>query len=293
MLDPFLRLFDAVADRFERPATRRAFATLVASAFACSVVAIELARQGWLPAGLAAHVPTNHFRSVDLAFYLVLAWEVAALAIGLAASVANAAGKQFEVFSLILLRHAFEAFGHLDEPVAWGQARGVVVEIAWYGAGALSIFVTLGAYYGAQRHPPLPGNDEGRVSFVALKKLVALTLLAIYGVLAVRAAVQEDPRFFSAFYTVLVLADVFLVLAALRHSGAYHLIFRNSGLAASTVVLRVALTAPPAWSAALGAGAALFALAVSVACNRFGGVFEATTPRPGPGAGPAAPPPHP
>lgn len=284
MLAAALHLFDVITHRFERPSTRRAFATLVAAAFAASLVAIELARQGWLPAGLAVHVPTNHFRSVDLAFYLVLAWEVAALVIGLAASVANAAGKQFEVFSLILLRHAFESFGHLDEPVSWVQARGVVLDIAWYGAGALAIFATLGAYYSAQRHPPLPGTEEGRASFVALKKLVSLALLAIYGVLAVRAAIQEAPRFFSTFYTVLVLADVFLVLAALRHSGAYHLIFRNSGLAASTVVLRLALTAPPAWSAALGVGAALFALAVTVACNRFGGVFEATTPRPPAGA---------
>jgi len=264
-----LRLFDAIADRFERGSTRRAFATLVASAFIGSVVVIELARQGWLPASLAGRVPTNHFRSVDLAFYLVLAWEVAALAIGLAASVANAAGKQFEVYSLILLRHAFEAFGQLDEPIAWAQARVVVLDIACYGAGALAIFVILGAYYAAQRHPPLPGPDEGRVSFVALKKLVALALLVIYGALAVRAAVQEDPRFFSAFYTVLVLADVFLVLAALRHSGAYHLIFRNSALAAATVVLRLALTSPPAWSAGLGAGAAAFALLVTVACNRL------------------------
>ena len=54
-----------------------------------------------------------------------------------------------------------------------------------------------------------------------------------------------EPAFFAHFYTALVLADALLVLVALRHSGAYHLIFRNSGLAAATVVLRVALTAPP------------------------------------------------
>jgi len=275
MVAPATRLFDALADRFERPATRRAFGTLVASAFACSVLAIELARLGWLPAALASHVPLNHFRSVDLAFYLVLAWEVAALAFGLAASVANAAGKQFEVFSLILLRHAFEAFGHLDEPVAWAQASGVALEIGAYGAGALALFVTLGFYYAAQRHTPLPGGERGKASFVGLKKLVALTLLAIYQVLAARAALHEDPHFFSEFYTVLVLADVFLVLAAMRHAVGYHVIFRNSGLAASTVVLRLALSAPPPWNAALGLSSALFALGVTLACNRFAATFAA------------------
>lgn len=275
MLDPASRLFDAIADRFERPSTRRAFGTVVAAAFVISLLAIELARRGWLPAALAPHVPVNHFRSVDLAFYLVLAWEVAALAIGLAASVANAAGKQFEVFSLILLRHAFEAFGHLDEPVAWAQARDVAIEIGAYGAGALALFVTLGFYYAAQRHPPMRGGEARRASFVRLKKLVSLALLAIYAGLAARAAVHEDPRFFTHFYTVLVLADVFLVLVAMRHAAGYHVIFRNSGLAASTVVLRLALTAPPQWSAALGVAAALFALGVTLACNRFAATFAA------------------
>jgi hypothetical protein len=274
MLRAATSLFDAIADRFERPSTRRAFATLVASAFTLSVVAIELARQGWLPGRVGAWVPRNHFRSVDIAFYLVLAWEVAALAIGVAASVANAAGKQFEVFSLILLRHAFEAFGHLDEPVSWEQARRVAPDIGAYGAGALALFVILGLYYAAQRHQPLPGGERERASFVALKKVLALSLLAVYAVLAVRAALIEEPAFFAQFYTVLVLADVLLVLVALRHSGAYHLIFRNSGLAASTVVLRVALTAPAAWSAALGVASGLFALGVTVACNRFGPVFD-------------------
>jgi hypothetical protein len=275
MLAHATRLFDLVADRFERPSTRRAFATLVAAAFACSVVTIELARQGLLPVRLAPLIPQNHFRSVDLAFYLVLAWEVAALAIGLAASVANAAGKQFEVFSLILLRHAFEAFGHMDEPVTWAQGHEVALEIGAYAAGALALFAILGLYYAAQRHPPLRGGQGDRASFVALKKLVGLVLLLIYAVLALRAALQEQPNFFTSFYTVLVLADVFLVLVSLRHSGAYHLIFRNSGLAAATVVLRLALTAPPLWAAGLGVGAGLFALGVTLACNRFAATFEA------------------
>jgi hypothetical protein len=275
MTDLAIRLFDLLAERFERPSTRRAFGTVVAGAFACSVLAIELARRGWLPAAVAPHVPLNHFRSVDLAFYLVLAWEVAALAIGLAASVANAAGKQFEVFSLIMLRHAFEAFGHLDEPVAWAQAREVALEIGAYGASALALFVTLGLYYAAQRHPPLPGGERGKASFIRLKKLVALALLVIYAILAGGAALHEAPNFFTDFYTVLVLADVFLVLAAMRHTAGYHVIFRNSGLAASTVVLRLALSAPPPWSAALGVAAAVFALLVTLACNRFAATFAA------------------
>jgi hypothetical protein len=66
-----------------------------------------------------------------------------------------------------------------------------------------------------------------------------------------------------------VFADVLMVLMSLRYSSAYHVVFRNSGLAVATVLLRLALAAPAYWSALLGLAAALFALGLAVACNRF------------------------
>ncbi|MBK9519351.1 MAG: hypothetical protein IPO09_18805 [Anaeromyxobacter sp.] len=154
----------------------------------------------------------------------------------------------------------------------------MVVEIGWYGAGALALFVTLGAYYAAQRHPALPGRDGGRVSFVAPTSWWPRARWPSTPRWRSGAALQEDPRFFSSFYTCWCW-PTFPGAGGPAPPGAYHLIFRNSGLAASTVVLRLALTAPPAWSAALGAAAGLFALAVTLTCNRFAAVFEATAPR--------------
>lgn len=75
--------------------------------------------------------------------------------------------------------------------------------------------------------------------------------------------------FFSIFYTVLIFGDILLVLVALRYSSNYYVVFRNSGFALTTVVIRLALTAPPYINVALGVGAALFAIGLTAAYNTF------------------------
>jgi hypothetical protein len=46
-------------------------------------------------------------------------------------------------------------------------------------------------------------------------------------------------------------------------------VFRNSGLAVATVLLRIALSAPPFVNTALGIAAALLALTLTAAYNAF------------------------
>jgi len=275
----FARLFDRLEALWEGAAARRAVSIALVGIFAATLALIELGRRGLLPARLAEALPRSHFHAVQVAFYLLLAYEVLGLVFGIARSVSNAAGKQFEIFSLILLRQSFESFGHLDEPLAWGQAQGTVLQMLADSAGALLIFVILGFYYRLQRHRPLSTDAKDRASFIAAKKAIALLLLAVFAVVGLQAGVGqaflgERHQFFEIFYTLLVFADILVVLISLRYSSSYPVVFRNSSLAVSTVLMRVALSAPPFANALLGVAAALFALALTVAYNAF-------SPRPG------------
>jgi hypothetical protein len=268
------RLFDRLEALWKSAAARRAVSAALVATFAATLVLIELGRRSLVPARLSEALPRGHFHAVQVAFYLLLAYEVLGLVFGIARSVSNAAGKQFEIFSLILLRQSFESFGQLDEPLAWGQAQGTVLQMLADSAGALLIFVVLGFYYRLQRHRPLSTDAKDRASFIAAKKAIALLLLAVFAVVGLRAAVGqalfgESHRFFEIFYTLLVFADILVVLISLRYSSTYQVVFRNSGLAVSTVLMRVALSAPPFASALLGVAAALFALALTVAYNAF------------------------
>jgi hypothetical protein len=279
-------LFDRLEALWESARTRGVVAAVLTVAYLGAILAVTASQRGWLPASFRIRTTHGHFVAVELALYLLLSYEVVGLVFGIAQSVSNAAGKQFEIFSLILLRHSFEEFGYLGEPIVWAQAREPVLRMLSSGFGALVIFVVLGFYYAAQRHRPLTDDARHRQSFVAAKKVVALALLAVFGGLAADVALSERGSFFESFYTVLVLADVLLVFLSLRYSSSYQVVFRNTGLAVATVLLRVALSAPVFYNAALGIAAAIFALALTFACNRFGPILGSEQRERGKGAPP-------
>ncbi len=270
MLRAAAAAFDRIDAVWDGARLRGVVARLLAGAYLLALLAVEASQRGWLPAAYRVRTTHGHFLAVELALYLLLGYEVVGLVLGIARSVSNAAGKQFEIFSLILLRHSFQEFAYIGEPIVWEGARLPVLRMLSDAFGALAIFVLLGFYYRAQRHLPLTGDARDRESFVAAKKLIALALLGIFAWLGVRAAVTEGASFFESFYTVLVLADVLLVFLSLRYSGAYQVVFRNSGLAVATVILRLGLAAPAFYDAALGIAASLFALALTYAHGRLG-----------------------
>ncbi len=270
-LGPPARLFDLIERAWERPRTQHAMGLCLVFAFLVALVVVELARRGWLPGDVAARLPHSHFWAVDVAFTLLLVLELVALVIALARSVAESVGKQFELLALILLRKAILEFAHVGEPIAWrGAAAHVPVALADM-AGALAVFVLAELHAHAQRHRAIAnGNDQD--AFIAAKKFVALGLLAALCVGAVDAAAMlpgaEQPTFFEVCFTVLIFSDVLLVLLSLAASADYRVVFRNSGYAAATVMIRLALTAPPYLNAGIAVAAAAYAVLVSVAYER-------------------------
>ncbi len=267
------RVFDSFETWWESSGARRLVALVLVGGFLSSLVLIELNRMGALPDVMAGSISTNHFKAIDIAFTLFLVVELVGLVVGLATSVADTAGKQFEVFSLILIRRSFKELVEFeDATIQWTfeAGREAVQFLVIDATAALLIFLTLGLFYKMQQHQPITKTEEQAYYFVAQKKLVANALLLILLGLGIYAVVQplrgnETVPFFNAFYTILIFSDVLVVLISLRYSATYHVVFRNSGFAAATVMIRLALSGPRYLGAALGVGAALFNLGVAAA----------------------------
>jgi len=302
--DGFYHLVNVVFDRlevfWESDRARRATANLLILVFLGTLVVIEVKRQGLLPDGIADLVPTSHFGAVSMAFTFFLIIEIIGLVFALARSVANAVGKQFEIFSLILLREAFKEFSNFGEPIQWMEVRQPVYHMLADAVGALLIFVVIAFYYRAQQHRQITTDPEDQVSFVMAKKLISLALLVIFAGIGIHdmtllVSGGTPYPFFKTFYTILVFSDVLIVLISLRYTATYHVVFRNSGFALGTVALRIALAAPPYVNAAIGVGAALFVLGLTYAYNAFGSFLNGVRAREErssrDAAGPAATPP--
>ncbi|MBC8077259.1 MAG: hypothetical protein H7Y32_14375 [Chloroflexales bacterium] len=273
------RLFDLAEARWESARSQRLVALALVWSFIGALALIELRRRGLLPSSVSGLVASNHFYAVDITFKLLLVVELAGLCFGLAHSVANAVGKQFEILSLILLRETFKEFTAFDEPITWTQVQPTIMPILAEAAGALLVFVILGFYYRTQRHRPITEDANTLASFVTTKKCIGLGLLAVFALIGGYALTQfvvvgRVVAFFDACYTVLIFADVLVVLVSLRYSSTYHVVFRNSGFAIATVLIRLALIAPAPINALLGVSSALFALGLTVAYNAFAPLLD-------------------
>lgn len=274
ILDAATHVFDPLHARWESEGTRKVVTVLLVSVFIFSLTLIEANRQGVLPASLAGLVPLSHFHAINAAFTLVLLLEVIGLIFVLPCSVSKSVGKQFEILALILLRNSFKELVALPEPIQLGTDMMPVIRFFADGFGALVIFIILGFYYRQQRQRSEWMTGESRYRFVAEKKLLSLFLLAVYVGLAVYGGWDylygaKTFAFFATFYTVLIFSDILLVLISHQFLPTFHTILRNSGYAVSTLLLRLSLTAPPYYDAAIGVGAAFFALALTWTCNTF------------------------
>ncbi|MEI8033698.1 MAG: hypothetical protein WCH05_10165 [Chlorobiaceae bacterium] len=268
------RLFNSLEHYWEHKHTERSAANALIFVFIGTLALIEIRRQGLMPDGLVAIIPSNHYYAINVAFSMLLGLEVLGFVFSLSHSVADSIGKQFEILSLILLRHSFNEFIYFNEPLMWAEASKPLLHILSNAGGGLVIFLMIGVYYNLQRHRAFWQSHVVTAEFITYKKLVALLLLFIFsGIGATDAYLYLTGRttfdFFALFYTVLVFSDVQLVLVSLRYSSSYQTVFRNSGFAVATVVVRLALSAPPYFNVLLGVGAMAFAIGITVAYQSF------------------------
>lgn len=265
--------FDPLHAFWQNEKTERAVAGILIGCFLAALLGIELGRQGLLPEAIAAKTPTSHYAAVGIAFTLVLVLEVVSFIFVLPCSFSKSVGKQLEILCLILMRNSFKELVNFPEPITFTGNMTPIYQILSDGAGAFAVFVLLGIYYRIQK----PGSILKpcyKFSYVASKKLVALLLLGLFmglGSYVFYCSVKGLPTFdfFSTFYTILIFSDILLVLISQRFLPQFHAVFRNSGFALVTLLIRLALAAPPFYNAALGVASAGFAVLLTLAYNSF------------------------
>ncbi len=268
--DKITYIFDPLHHLWEHEKMHRKISYGLVLFFLCSIISIELNRRNLLPGSLAAVVPKNHFFAVQAAFTVVLILEVISLVFTIPCSFSRSVGKQFEILALILMRNAFKELSYFPEPITFLGNEQAVLYILSDGFGALLIFALLGYYYTVQpRTTDEKMQPADLYSFVAAKKGIALILLSIFIFMGINSALAtltgtEHTDFLYGFYTLLILTDILVVLISQCYQPSFYAVFRNSGFALSTLIIRIALAAPPFFNVLLGLAAALFAILLTL-----------------------------
>lgn len=266
-------IYDPIHYWWERENTQKFVASLLIFIFLFWLTVIEMNSHGILPEFLGQKIPKNPFDAVHLAFSLLLIFEVVTFIFVLPCSVTMAVAKQLEILSLIFLRNCFKLLIEFEEPINFSAHVDIIFQIGSYAFGALLLFISLTIYQKLKQ--PREGVESGHTIFyfVGAKKFISLLLILIFislGIYNAFAAFFAKPHvnFFQKFYTILIFSDILIVLISHKFFPSYKDMFRNSGYAIATLLMRLCLTAPIYFDVMIGLMAAVFAMCLTYAYNR-------------------------
>jgi hypothetical protein len=127
----------------------------------------------------------------------------------------------------------------------------------------------------------------GIARFIGIKKVLATFLvlviifIAIYsfqhwlfGVISPNADTSASFKninniFFEQFFTVLIIADVILLLFSFFHTDEFHKVIRNSGFIISTILIRLSFSVSGLLNTVLIVSAIIFGLLILIIHNKF------------------------
>lgn len=274
IIQQLANIFDFFELFWESKWSNRAIGNTIVVSFVVSLFLIHLKILGFLPLFLNPLIPNSHFEAIEVAFVLLLFFEIQSLVLVLPKSFAGSLVKQFEILSLILLRQAFKEFKYIEEPLNWDNISNNISHMMSDAVGALLIFGGILILRNLQKHRNFTESKEDTNRFISIKKALSLVLIFIFIYLTFDSVLwffghKETTNFFSEFYTVLIFSDIFIVLVSLRYSFSYVVLFRNSGFAFTTVIIRIALNAPVYINAILGVVSVIFAILLTFIYSNY------------------------
>ncbi|GAB2614957.1 hypothetical protein [Belliella aquatica] len=266
-----VRIFDFLDEHWEGAIVSKLISNIVLSSF---ILGLVVGLLNYLGVIFYSDVLSPFF-AIELAFNVLLIFEVLGLIFLIPKSVADSVGKQFEIISLVLLRDAFKEFGHYLEEVNWELEFVLeLLPIVSDAFGAILIFFITGIFYRVQKHTRITQSMEEQKRFTSIKKILSLYLglsflfLGIYDVI-LAYQVHEIVYSIELFYTLLIFTDVFILLFSLRYTTKYYNLFRYSSFALATIFLRLTLSAPAYYNVVLAVIAGLMVLGVSYIYNKL------------------------
>ena len=188
-------------------------------------------------------------------FSIILVYEIYLLIMYLPRSFTTAVSKQFEIISLILIRRIFGDIPKIELDVNWVENtanRQLIFDLI----GVLVLYYLI---YQFNKHQNKINKKELSIRlkrFVSSKRAVSLILLpvliftSIYTAFtwisslflaSMKESILPDINsvFYNEFFTILILADVFILLLSFQYTERYSQLIRNTGFVICTILIRL------------------------------------------------------
>ena len=206
----------------------------------------------------------NPICAIYTPFSFILLYEVYLLIYYLPKSFTTYISKQYEIMTLIVIRRVFKDFSGLSLTPEWFSSK-YDLQFTYDLASSLILFFLIYLFYIQSKkqfpEPKLTVSQQVAINrFVAIKKIIANFLVPVFLILAiysltswlfsflnpgengVNSFVNINNIFFEHFFTVLIFADVLLLLYSFFIADDFHKVMRNSGFIISTILIRLSFS---------------------------------------------------
>ncbi len=233
----------------------------------------------------------NPTAAIYTPFSFILVYEVYLLIHYLPKSITTYISKQYEIITLIIIRRLFKDLSNLSLSSDWFKIKYDLQFTYDLVASVLLFFLILQFYKQSKKRYRTDENEdsqiEGTVRFIKIKKIIAASLVPILFFVAIYSFINwlissvelnSDSEvsfkninniFFEQFFTILIIADVVLLLFSFFHTVDFHKVIRNSGFIISTILIRVSFSVSGLLNTALILTAIIFGLLILIIHNQF------------------------
>ena len=229
-------------------------------------------------------VGTNLFSNPISALYtpfsFILVYEAFLLIYYIPRSFTTAVGKQYQIMSLIVIRKIFKDIPLVDLNANWienSNNQQLVFDLV----GVLIIFFLIYLFKITKERLPIKRVSDKLDRFIASKKLVSIVLLPTLFAICIMSFVNWfsgvfieetfdenlNNLFFNEFFTILILADVFILLLSFQYTERYSQLIRNTGFIISTILLRLSFSVSGLTSILLIISGIIFGLLILMIYN--------------------------
>ena len=287
----FKLLYQNLLSEKTKKRSERVILLIAIASFLIHLLIIYLVDFGIISLDNPSDLLKNPTAAIYTPFSFILVYEVYLLIHYLPKSITTYISKQYEIITLIIIRRLFKDLSNLSLSSDWFKIKYDLQFTYDLVASVLLFFLILQFYKQSKKRYRTDENEdsqiEGTVKFIKIKKIIAASLVPILFFVAIYSFINwlissvelnSDSEvsfkninniFFEQFFTILIIADVVLLLFSFFHTVDFHKVIRNSGFIISTILIRLSFSVSGLLNTALILTAIIFGLLILIIHNQF------------------------
>jgi hypothetical protein len=234
----------------------------------------------------------NPIAAIYTPFSFILVYEVYLLVYYLPKSTSTYISKQYEIIALIVIRRLFKDLSDLSLTSNWFNIKNDL-QFTYDLIASVVLFYLIYLFHEQRTRVfklEIKKTNYHYLSiskFIKAKKMIAtvlvplLLIIAIYSLLNWSISIfyplndntisfkNINNIFFEQFFSILIIADVILLLFSFFHTDEFHKVIRNSGFIISTILIRISFSVNGIINNILIVSAILFGLIILFIHNKF------------------------